>query len=140
MKRITLVLVSCMAALSLNAQEISFGFGGVSNPTINPDHSVTFTFRATDVAKVEIEAGFLPPREIQTQWGRMQQTGRVTLPKSADGVFSWTSDPLESDYYNYGVYFDGVRVVDPNNVYHARDIANLNNFFIIFSVNFIIII
>ena len=131
MKRITLVLVSCMAALSLNAQEISFGFGGVSNPTINPDHSVTFTFRATDVAKVEIEAGFLPPREIQTQWGRMQQTGRVTLPKSADGVFSWTSDPLESDYYNYGVYFDGVRVVDPNNVYHARDIANLNNFFII---------
>ena len=131
MKKLILALWAIMAALTLQAQEIAFGFESASNPTINPDHSVTFTFHAPDVAKVEIEAGFLPPREIDAPWGKMQTSGRVALPKSADGVFTWTSAPLASDYYNYNVYFDAVRVVDPNNVYHARDIANLNNYFII---------
>lgn len=55
----------------------------------------------------------------------------VSLPKSGEGIFSWISSPLPSNFYTYNVYIDGIRVCDPNNVYHIRDVASLNNYFII---------
>lgn len=131
MKRIFIIMTACICSLSLFAQEISFSRTSFDNPTVNPDKSVTFTFSAPDAAKIEIEGGFLPPREMDTPWGKMQTTGRVTLPKSAEGIFTFTSTPLASDFYTYSVYIDGVRVVDPNNVYQLRDVANLSNYFII---------
>lgn len=132
MKRLTTLLIAAATTLcTISAQEISFTRMAFDNPKINPDNSVTFTFSAPNAAKIEIEGGFLPSREVETPWGRSQSTGRVTLPKSADGIFTFTSQPLASDFYTYNVYIDGVRVVDPNNVYHLRDVANLNNYFII---------
>lgn len=131
MKKIILLFLFLTSCLAISAQEITFGFGGSENPLINSDHSVTFVFNAPDVSKIEIEAPFLPAREIDTPWGKMTGSGRVSLPKSAEGIFSWTSDPLPSDFYTYSVYIDGVRVVDPNNVYQNRDVASLNNYFII---------
>lgn len=62
MKKTTLFFFSCLAALSLQAQEISFGLGGISNPVINPDHSVTFTFSAPDLDRLR-EDGFPVPDE-----------------------------------------------------------------------------
>lgn len=125
------IFLSVITTTALQAQEISFGFGGNASPVINPDRSVTFTLRAPNVSQVEIEGAFLPAREVDTPFGKMQMSGRVSLPKSAEGVFSWTSEPLVSDFYNYSIYLDGVRVVDPGNVYQVRDVASLNNYFII---------
>ena len=132
MKRIITLLALCGCTLALSAQEISFGFGGgAGNPVVNADKSVTFTFRAPNASTIEVEGAFLPPRETETPWGKMTSNGRVTLPKSSDGVFSWSSEPIPSGFYTYNVYLDGVRIVDPGNVYQIRDVASLNNYFII---------
>ena len=130
MKKLLTLLVCVGAAFTLQAQEISMGGGGLENPTINPDNSVTFTFNAPNVATIEIDGEFLPAREIRTQQGT-RTTTRTPLAKSAEGVFTLTTPPLESDFYTYNLYMDGVRVVDPNNVYQNRDVANLINYFII---------
>ena len=55
----------------------------------------------------------------------------VSLPKSGEGIVSWISSSLPSNFYTYNVYIDGIRVCDPNNVYHIRDVASLYNYFII---------
>ncbi|MBQ5830678.1 MAG: esterase, partial [Alistipes sp.] len=130
MKKLLTLLVCVCAAFTLQAQEISMGGGGAENPTINADNSVTFTFNAPNVAKIELEGDFLPAREVKAG-ERTYTTTRTSLAKSAEGVFTITTAPLESDFYTYNLYMDGVRVVDPNNVYQNRDVANLINYFII---------
>lgn len=131
MKRILSLLSAALVTLSLSAQEITnFSRMQIDNPKINADKSVTFTFSAPNAAKIEIDADFCPATEVQTARGT-SVSHRVSLAKTADGVFSWTSEPLESDFYTYSVYQDGVKIVDPNNVYQNRDVANLINFFII---------
>ena len=60
MKKLLTLLVCACAAFTLQAQEISMGGGGAENPTINADNSVTFTFHAPNVAKIELEGDFLP--------------------------------------------------------------------------------
>ena len=82
------------------------------------------------MAKIELEGDFLPAREVKAG-ERTYTTTRTPLAKSAEGVFTITTAPLESDFYTYNLYIDGVRVVDPNNVYQNRDVANLINYFII---------
>lgn len=131
MKRLFSLLALAFAAFTLQAQELSsFSMGAIENPTINADGSVTFTFNAPDVAKIELEGDFLPAREVKAG-DRTYSTTRTPLAKSAEGVFTITTAPLESDFYTYNLYMDGVRVVDPNNVYQNRDVANLINYFII---------
>ena len=95
MKKLLTLLVCVGAALTLQAQEISMGGGGIENPKINADNSVTFTFNAPNVATIEIDGEFLPPREIRTQQGT-RTTTRTPLAKSAEGVFTLTTPPLES--------------------------------------------
>ncbi|MDO4215855.1 MAG: hypothetical protein Q4D12_08105 [Bacteroidales bacterium] len=64
MKKTFLALSLAGACMQLNAQEISFRLASGENPVVNADHSVTFTFQAPNTARIEIEAPFLPQREI----------------------------------------------------------------------------
>lgn len=133
MKKLVLTALVCLTLLPmLHAQEVTgFSRNAIDNPTINADQSVTLRFNAPQAQKVEIEAGFLPKREVETQFGKMMANGRVAFSKDADGLWSFTSAPLESNLYTYSIYIDGVRVADPNNVYMFRDVANMSNYFII---------
>jgi enterochelin esterase-like enzyme len=73
----------------------------IVSPEVAADHRVTFRFRdpnAKDV-KVSLE-GRAKPFDMQ---------------KDAEGVWSFTTDPLEPDYYGYTFIADGVGLYDPMN-------------------------
>ena len=131
-KKFFIALLGLMTTATLCAQEVTgFSRNAIDNPTINADHSVTIRIHAPQAQQVEVEAGFLPKREVETAWGKMMANGRAALTKDDQGTWSFTSAPLESNLYTYSIYMDGVRITDPNNVYMFRDVANMSNYFII---------
>lgn len=50
--------------------------------------------------------------------------------KEVDGVWTYTTVPLEGELYTYAYVVDGKRVLDPSNVYMNRDIATWSNIFV----------
>jgi enterochelin esterase family protein len=51
--------------------------------------------------------------------------GVVDLVKNDKGVWSFTTEKLAPELYTYNVIVDGVKTLDPLNVYNIRDINNL---------------
>lgn len=81
---------------------IAQGRGVVTaSPVINPDRTITFTFRAPDAAKVELSAQFL--------------SGNQQMQKESNGNWSLTVGPVDPDIYPYNFVVDGIPVSDPNN-------------------------
>lgn len=123
--------IALLWGTSISAQEISFNSRAIENPVVNADHTVSFQFYAPNAANVTISGDFLPQEIRETPFGKMLSNGQVKLAKTSEGIFSYTSPKLESDFYTYTVQIDGVQVADPNNVYMNRDVANELNYFII---------
>lgn len=123
--------IALLWGTSISAQEISFNSRAIENPVVNADHTVSFQFYAPNAANVTISGDFLPQEIRETPFGKMLSNGQVKLAKTSEGIFSYTSPRLESDFYTYTVQIDGVQVADPNNVYMNRDVANELNYFII---------
>lgn len=117
MKRFTTLVVAILATFSLYAQQALWAGSELTSPEINPDHSVTFRFNAPTADRVVLTADFID--------------GEAEFAKRADGIWEYTSKPLESNLYAYSVYVDGVKTIDPSNVYLIRDIATLANIFIV---------
>ena len=46
-------------------------------------------------------------------------------------MWTYTSEPLTGELYSYSFLVDGVRTMDPNNIYQNRDIATWTNIFTI---------
>jgi len=74
----------------------------IESPVVHTDRTVTFTFKAPDVKKVEISTQFTK--------------GPQSLQRDTSGVWSITLGPVEPDLYPYNYIVDGVSVADPNNV------------------------
>lgn len=129
----SLLLMSAMLCivLSASAQQSLWGGKPIVSPEIHPDNSVTFRIVAPKAIKVEITGDFLAPQQITTPHGTFAIPGVASLKEGEGGVWEFTSEPLQSELYNYNFIVDGLAVKDPNNVYIQRDIANLMNYFII---------
>lgn len=95
----------------------------IVSPEIHPDGSVTFRFQAPNAGEVRLTGDFLPP----DGW----MPGNVIMEKNAEGVWSYTTKPLASDLYGYAFIVDGLRSMDPNNVYMIRDVASVTNVLIV---------
>jgi enterochelin esterase family protein len=104
-------------------QAIFQGAPQIVSPEIHSDGSVTFRFQAPNAGEVRLTGDFLPP----DGW----MPGSVTMEKNAEGVWSYTTRPLSSDLYGYAFIVDGLRSMDPNNVYMIRDVASVTNVFIV---------
>ena len=119
MKRLKLVLA--LAALSMavvtHAQQALGFVAGVKSPEINQDNSVTFRYRNPKAVKVQIQGDFLPTRRP------------ADMTEGTDGVWTYTTEPLEGELYLYNLIVDGERRHDPSNVYLNRDIATWTNYF-----------
>lgn len=127
---VVLSLGCCIA--TMGQETIALNTGDITSPELNADtRRATFRMAAPNAQKVELEASFLPPMKVQTPFGEMEQTGRVAMQRDANGVWSYTSDPLESEMHTYCFYVDGVRMLDPNNVYQLRDIATYTSFLLV---------
>ena len=127
MKKLFVIAALCLTGMAAQAQQnLSWGQGPqVASPVVNADNTVTFNMIAPQAQKVEITGDFLPPKKIEFGGNTYDAPGVVDLVKDDKGVWSFTSEPLKPELYTYNMIVDGVKIIDPLNVYNIRDINNL---------------
>lgn len=104
-----LLLVSTLPAAAQEA--LNFRHDRRS-PIVNSDSTLTFNLQAPHAGKVCVTGLGGEPIEMQ---------------KNDAGLWSVTTPRLKPDLYTYTFDIDGIRTLDPANVYIARDIAALSN-------------
>ncbi len=124
MKKITLLLLIFLTGtISTQAQQAIFGEVPIVSPEINDDQSVTFRIKAPLANEVRLMGDWMPP----VGWA----PGSAELTKDENGIWTYTTESLDSDLYTYSFSVDSVRTIDPSNPHVIRDVANLFNVFII---------
>ena len=110
------------------AQQNLFGGAQIKSPEINPDGTITIRFQGPKAKTVQVEGDFLPEQLIETPQGVWAIHPAADLKEGANGVWEYTTpEPLPADYYTYTLTVDGVKTVDPANVYINRDVATVTN-------------
>jgi enterochelin esterase family protein len=125
------MLLLLINGLGIYAQQSLWGGPQIVSPEVHDDFSVTFRLQAPDADTVMITGDFLPTEKMNTRWGEIDVPGRALLTKNDEGIWSFTSKPLESDLYSYSFIVDGLTTTDPNNVYKIRDVASVFDIFIV---------
>jgi len=132
MKTVSIFIIAVLFCTTTSAQQALWGGQDIVSPEIHPDNRVTFRLQAPQAGKVEITGDFLPTQKMQTQRGEIDVPGVAELIKNANGVWEFTTPaPLAPELYSYTMIVDGVRLIDPNNVYMIRDVASVTSIFII---------
>jgi enterochelin esterase-like enzyme len=126
MKRTILILgVFLLTTFRIFAQQnLDFtGAQGIISPQVHEDNTVTFRLDAPKAQEVLLQGDWMPAEG----W----TPGRAAMKKDEKGIWTYTTSALRSDMFMYNFIVDGVKIVDPNNVYQVRDIANLFSIFIV---------
>ena len=130
-KNILLALIMLISTAAVGQQAL-WGGGNITSPEIHSDNKVTFRLHAPQAVKVEVTGDFLPTQKMETQYGVFDAPGVAGLTKNAQGVWELTTpQALVPELYSYTFVIDGVKVIDPNNVYMIRDVASVTSIFII---------
>jgi enterochelin esterase family protein len=90
----------------------------VVSPEVHPDHTVTFRLYAPKATDVSLTGDWLvgPNATMANRTG-----GTVKMTRGEDGVWSYTSAPLEATGHLYWMNIDGLNIADPvNPVWKAR--------------------
>lgn len=116
-KRLKLLAGACasMMVLTSSAQQELWG-GAKGAPLIQGDNTVTFAIKAPDAQQVQVQLDYGEP---------------VTMQRDTAGVWTHTTQVLPPDLYLYNYVVDGVKTLDPENVYIMRDVATVKNMFFI---------
>ena len=116
-KRLKLLAGACASimAFTSNAQQELWG-GAKGAPLIQGDNTVTFAIKAPDAQQVQVQLDYGEP---------------VTMQRDTAGVWTHTTQVLPPDLYLYNYVVDGVKTLDPENVYIMRDVATVKNMFFI---------
>lgn len=119
--------VLCLTGMAAQAQQnLNWGQGPqVASPDVHADNSVTFNLIAPEAQKVQITGDFLPPKKVEYGGKTYDMPGVADLVKNDKGVWTLTTEPLQPELYTYNMLVDGVKIIDPLNVYNIRDINNL---------------
>lgn len=135
MKRIFPVIVLWTLSLAASAQQALGPGSGLVSPEINPDHSVTFRYHNPKAKVVQVTGDFLPTRPVEIDFGGRKLVydapGVVDMQEGQDGIWTYTSTPLEGELYSYSFVVDGKKAMDPSNVHQNRDVATWTNIFIL---------
>ena len=132
MKKSVFFSFALLMSVTAFGQQALFGGQDITSPEIKPDNTVTFRLFAPQAVKVVITGDFLPAQKVKTPMGEMDAPGTAELTKNAQGVWEFTTpQSLPSELYSYSFIVDGVKVLDPNNVYMIRDVASVTSVFII---------
>lgn len=125
MKRIFFILTICLISTGLLAQQnLDFSpKAEVVSPQINKDNTVTFRLMAPNAQSVKLQGDWMPSEG----WTPKLQD----LQKDENGLWSFTTQVLPSDLYSYTFIVDGLKVLDPNNVYQVRDVTTVMNIFLV---------
>jgi len=135
MKKTVLIAALLSAGIVASAQQALGPGTGIVSPEINPDHSVTFRLHAPKAVTVQITGDFLPTMKRTVKFGDREMTmdvaGVADLKEGPNGVWEFTSQPLEGELYSYSFLVNGVKMMDPSNIYQNRDVATWTNIFTI---------
>jgi enterochelin esterase-like enzyme len=132
MKRINLLLAAIMLSATSFAQQALWGFNKITSPEIKSDNTVTFRLAAPHAKSIAITGDFLPTKKIDTPYGKFDVPGVQPLTMNKDSVWEFTTpEPLKSELYSYNFFVDGVKVLDPSNVFMNRDVNSVTDIFII---------
>lgn len=104
-----------LSLLTVSAQQQLWG-GANGSPRVNSDNMVTFSIKAPDAQRVS----------VQLDYGVLWPLERDTA-----GVWTFTIGALEPDLYLYNYVVDGVKTLDPENVYTMRDVATVKSMFFV---------
>ena len=132
MKRIIIIAASLLWGAVLFGQQALRPGTGIVSPEINPDNTVTFRYYNPKAVTVQVSGDFLPTEPITYMMGDRKMTWEA--PGKADlvehnGLWTYTTAPLEGELYSYTLYVDGQKMMDPSNIYQNRDIATWTNIF-----------
>ena len=134
MKRIIIAAAGLIIGLSASAQQALGPGTGLVSPEINDDNTVTFRYYNPKAITVEISGDFLPYEKKTVMRGDREMVteviGKVAL-KEDNGLWTYTTEPLEGELYTYTLYVDGQKTMDPSNIYQNRDVATWSNIFTI---------
>lgn len=121
----------CVCALGVWAQEtVAVNTGNLVSPEVK-NQTVTFRLWAPEAKHVSVEADFFEKTRQQTPLGEVEVAGRILMQKGGDGVWTYTTSVPAPELHTYCFYVDGMRMLDPNNVYMLRDIATYTNYFLV---------
>lgn len=77
----------------------------IVSPEVHPDGTVTFRLPAPEAQAVRLHCEGVPD----------SPTNGAPMQKNADGLWTFTTQPLAPDIYAYTFEVDGVQMIDPNN-------------------------
>lgn len=119
---VSLVVGSCLA------QQNIFTTTQVKSPEINPDGTITIRYYGPKARVVKVEGDFLPEQLIETPQGVWAVHPAADLKEGENGLWEYTTpEPVAADYYTYTLTIDGVKTIDPANVFINRDVATITN-------------
>jgi enterochelin esterase-like enzyme/glyoxylase-like metal-dependent hydrolase (beta-lactamase superfamily II) len=123
------------------------GRGGVRSPEVLPDNKVTFRISAPQATSVTVSGDWgampssTPPAAAAggagagaargAAGGRGMGGGGTAMTKDANGLWSVTVGPLQTEIYGYTFNVDGARVWDPANMQLRRDGTNITSVLIV---------
>ena len=127
MKKLFFLAALCLMGTAAQAQQnLSWGQGPqVASPDVHADNTVTFNLIAPEAQKVQITGDFLPTKKVEFGGNTYDMPGVADLVKDEKGEWSLTTEALKPELYTYNMIVDGVKIIDPLNVYNIRDINNL---------------
>lgn len=132
MKKLLTITALIGISVSALAQQSLWDMQELETVSVNADKSVTFKFVAPKAVKVQVTGDFLPSTQMNVpDYGIVDLPGVADLKEGENGVWEYTSAPLESELYNFRFYVDGLAVNDPSYTYVQRDISNLMDYFIV---------
>ena len=126
MKQFIISALTFLFCTTLSAQQALWDRPQTSSPQINEDNSVTFRLHAPKAVWVMVAGDFLPAEGIAKE-----EVPQIAEMNEVNGVWEYTTKPLASELYSYSFIVDGLRILDPNNVYINRDVASTMNIFIV---------
>ena len=126
MKRIALAVLALLISLGSFAQQALGRGSRIVSPQVNEDNSVTFRLVAPKAVKVQVKGDFLPAEGIDSK-----EVPTIAEMTEKNGVWEYTTKPLASELYSYSFIVDGLKTLDPSNVYINRDVASTMNIFIV---------
>ena len=132
MKKLLFLSALLLMSAVTFAQQALWGGAPVVSPEIHDDNTVTFRLKDPKAVKVQVTGDFLPTQKMKTPFGEFDAPGVADLKEGKDGVWEFTTpEPLAPELYSYSFIVDGLKTMDPSNVYMIRDVATVTNVFII---------
>ena len=132
MKKLGFILIGLMFISMAFAQESLWSEEGLVSPEVHEDRTVTFRLYAPQANRVQVTGDFLPRiSKVDSNLGVVELAGVEDMKQTEEGIWHYTSSALPSELYNYSFLIDGVKALDPGNVFVVRDVASLTNLFII---------